>query len=107
VPFGNAGTPGSYGAIPNVHAFFANGLTTLEPNSVPMIAGVSKAGDPATPVFRAPAGNPARMFLLNGASADRDATFVLHGHVWQRDPHVCPGEAREGLTGLCEMRPLA
>jgi hypothetical protein len=94
--FGNAGTPNSFGSIPNVHAFYSNALVSGEPNAVPDIpGGVSKAGDPATPVFRAPVGDPSdkrfdtRIHLLNGASADRDGTFVLHGHVWQRDPYVC------------------
>jgi hypothetical protein len=99
--FGNAGTPNSFGSIPNVHAFYANGLVAAEPNAVPHIAGVSEAGDPATPVFRTSANMPNRMFLLNGASADRDATFVLHGHVWQRDPFVCPDDAYLGLAGFC------
>jgi len=102
VPFGNAGTPNSMGSIPNVHAFYANGLTLAEANSVPAIAGVSAAGDPATPVFRTSANTPNRMHLLNGASADRDATFVLHGHVWQRDPYVCPDDAYLGLPGFCD-----
>ncbi len=113
VPFGNAGTLNSFGSIPNVHAFFANGLTIGEPNAVPHILGVSEAGDPATPVFRQTAGAPGRMHLLNGASADRDATFILHGHVWQRDPYVCPGDDGTngptgagyfaGLPGLCSF----
>ena len=42
------------------------------------------------------------MHVLNGASADRDGTFVLHGHLWQRDPFVCPGESDLGLPGKCE-----
>ena len=33
------------------------------------------------------------MYVLNGASADRDGTFMLHGHLWQRDPYVCTGAA--------------
>jgi len=104
VPFGNAGTPNSFGSIPNVHAFFANGLTIGETNYVPEIPGISAAGDPVTPVFRQTADKPGRMHLLNGASADRDATFILHGHLWQRAPYVCPGEARiPGLVGLCDM----
>jgi hypothetical protein len=101
VPFGNAGTANSYGSLPNVHAFFANTLTAAEPNYVPANGTISALGDPATPVFRATAGQPARMHVLNGASADRDATFVLSGHVWQRDPYVCPGDNYLGLTGLC------
>jgi len=110
VPFGNAqsldGT--AFGSIPNVHALYANGLVAGEPNAIPAIAGVSALGDPQTPVFRTTVdpSNPVtdtRMYVLNGASADRDGTFILHGHVWQRDPYVCPGQARVGLTGLCEM----
>ena len=91
-----------------MQAMYANLLTIGEPNAVPAITGVSAAGDPATPVFRTPADtsglNPVfdtRMFVLNGASADRDGTFVLHGHVWQRDPHVCPGENDLLLAGRC------
>jgi hypothetical protein len=43
-PFGNAGTPNSYGSIPNVHAFYANGLAAGEPNSVPLIDGGGEPG---------------------------------------------------------------
>jgi hypothetical protein len=42
------------------------------------------------------------MHVLNGASADRDGVFILHGHVWQRDPYVCPGQNDLGLTGRCD-----
>jgi hypothetical protein len=95
VPFGNAGTPGTYGAIPNAHAMYANALVASEPNTLP-------GGDPATPVFTATAGEPLRMHVLNGASADRDGTWMLHGHLWQRDPFVCPGENDLGLAGRCD-----
>ena len=27
----------------------------------------------------------------------------MHGHLWQRDPYVCNGEARNTLTGACLM----
>jgi hypothetical protein len=111
-PFGNAGMPASYGSLPNVHAFFANGLVASEPNAIPAIPGVSAAGDPQTPVFRATADaggtNPrsdTRMHVLNGASADRDGTFILHGHVWPRDPYVCTGSSQDGsvaLPGRCD-----
>jgi hypothetical protein len=88
VPFGNAGTANSYGSIPNVQALYANNLV---------------GGDPVTPVFYTTADMATRMHVLNGASADRDSTYILHGHVWQRDPYVCPGESRETLVGLCEL----
>ena len=106
--FGNAGAGGSFGALPNVHAFYANKLVALEPNAVPAIANVSAAGDPATPVFYTGAGSPTRMYVLNGASADRDGTFILHGHVWQRDPYVCPGQndGLPGLPGRCDNNEL-
>jgi hypothetical protein len=106
VPFGNAGTPNSFGGIANAHAMYANALVAGEPNSIPVIAGVSAANDPVTPVFRttANANNSVldtRMYVLNGASADRDGTFMLHGHVWQRDPFVCPGQSDLNLAGRC------
>jgi hypothetical protein len=115
VPFGNAGTPNSFGSIPNVHEFYANGLVDSEPNHIPAIPGVSAAGDPQTPVFRVTAdpSNPVtdtRMYVLNGASADRDGTFVLHGHVWQRDPYVCTGTSQDAsvpLPGRCDPNAVA
>jgi hypothetical protein len=110
VPFGAAGAPDSYGSIPNPQAMYANVLVKDEPNAVPAIPGVSQAGDPQTPVFitKPDPANPVfdtRMFLLNGASADRDSTFVLHGHVWQRDPHVCVGASQDDeviIEGRCD-----
>jgi len=72
---------------------------------------ISVAGDPQTPVFRADANladNGAayntRMHVLNGASADRDSTYVLHGHVWPRDPFVCLEDSQDPdvpLVGRC------
>jgi hypothetical protein len=108
---GNAGTANSFGSIPNVHAFYANGLVdnvVEHPNTIPAIPGVSELGDPVTPVFwnMVDPGNPVfdtRMYVLNGASADRDGTFILHGHVWQRDPYVCPGQ-NDGLGPLMDGR---
>jgi hypothetical protein len=105
VPFGNAGTANSYGSIPNAHAMYANDLVALEPNSIPAIPGVSEAGDPVTPVIRTTANLASRMHVLNGASADRDGTFMLHGHVWQRDPFVCTGTSQDDqvpLAGRCD-----
>jgi hypothetical protein len=108
VPFGNAGTPNSYGSIQNAHAMYANNLVTdntLHPNTIQAITvgtvAVSALGDPVTPVFRADRNQPTRMYVLNGASADRDGTFILHGHLWQRDPYVCPGQNDLTLTGRC------
>ena len=103
-PFGNAGAPDSFGSITNQQAFYANELVKgANNNHIPAIPGVSEAGDPQTPVFRTTAGMATRMYVLNGASADRDGTFILHGHLWQRDPYVCPGENDLGLQGKCNL----
>jgi hypothetical protein len=102
-PFGNAGTPGSFGAL-DQDRYFANALVTAELNTIPAIAGVSAAGDPVTPVFRASAGlagtkaGNLRVHMLTPYSTDRDSALHIAGHVWQRDPFVCTGAARN-VTG--------
>ena len=108
-PFGAGGAPlnQTYGSIENAHAMYANQLVTdgNHPNFIPAIDGVSAAGDPQTPVFRTPANMATRMHVLNGASTDRDGTFMLHGHLWQRDPFVCTGAAQDDqvtLPGRCD-----
>ena len=70
-PFGNAGTPNSFGSIPSAHAMYANGLTENEPNTIPDIAGISTLGDMVTPIFRVNADtydtnpvNDTRMYCL-------------------------------------------
>ncbi|MBI2217613.1 MAG: hypothetical protein HYU51_09980 [Candidatus Rokubacteria bacterium] len=89
-PFGNAGTPGSFGAVPNPEQAYSNALVD---------------GDPATPVFTAAPGVPVRMHVLKptGIAVDdfhaRGSVFHLHGHVWQRAPYVCPGQD-DGVSGL-------
>jgi hypothetical protein len=101
--FGNAGTPNSFGAL-DQDAYFSNTLVTAETNAIPAIAGVSAAGDPVTPVFRAPAGlagtkaGNLRIHMLTPFSTDRDSALHIAGHVWQRDPFVCTG-ARRNVTG--------
>lgn len=89
-PFGGAGCgPGCYGGVPNAHAAYSNS-----------IAGNA---DPATPVFKAKAGEEVRIHSAVPHGTSRGTTLAFHGHVWQRDPYVCPGEARNGLTGACNM----
>jgi hypothetical protein len=100
--FGNAGTPNSYGSIPNAHEAFSNLLVT---GGVAPICDANNVctGDPSTPVFQANAGQPARIHITNPHGTTRGSTFALHGHAWQRAPYVCPGESRDGLTGNCNM----
>jgi hypothetical protein len=82
VAFGN--TPGGLGAVPNPQLAYSNALV---------------GGDPATPLFRATAGAPLRLHVLNPTGVTRGSVFVLHGHLWQRAPHVCPGQL-DGVAGL-------
>jgi hypothetical protein len=104
-PSGAAGAPNSYGSIENAHAMYANQLVANmdHPNFIPAIPGVSAEGDPQTPVFRVGANTATRMHVLNGASADRDGTFIVHGHLWQRDPFVCPGQ-NDGMGASMDGR---
>ncbi|MBK5103262.1 MAG: hypothetical protein JJE42_03360 [Burkholderiales bacterium] len=89
-PFGNAGCVGGcYGAMANVDSAFSNEL--------------SGGQDPATPVFQANRNQQTRIHITNPNGTSRGSTFALHGHSWQRDPYICPTEARNGLTGACEM----
>jgi hypothetical protein len=86
--FGNAG-PGvsTYGGVTEQFNVFSNDKV---------------GGDPATPVFLADADKPFRMRVTNPYGTSRGTTFQLNGHLWQRDPYICPGESRNGLTGACE-----
>jgi hypothetical protein len=81
--------PCNEGACENIadaHRYYANELV---------------GGDPETPVFTAYAGEPFRMHVLMPASSARKSVPTLHGHVWQRDPYVCPDSAHAGLAGKC------
>jgi len=49
------------------------------------------------------AGDPFRMHVLMPFAPGRGSTYDLHGHVWQRDPYVCPGDSDLGLSGKCNM----
>jgi hypothetical protein len=53
------------------------------------LANALVGGDPATPIFRAPAGMPVRFRLLHaGGNGDNQQVFELSGHVWQAEPYV-------------------
>ncbi len=55
-------------------------------------------GDPDTPIFRAYAGDPVRVRLLQGADKPRQNTFQLSGHSWRAQPHD-PGSTTIGAQG--------
>ncbi len=82
-PFGKAG----FGGIPNAGDAYANSLT---------------GRDPATPVFTAAPGQQVKLRLLNPSGVGRGSIMMLHGHVWQRSPYICPGDDQYGLVGACK-----
>jgi len=87
-PFGGAGCgQGCYGQAENAHQAYSN-----------VLAG---GADPVTPVFVATAGQEARLHVSVPHTTSRGSTLGIHGHVWQRDPYVCAGEAMYGLAGKC------
>jgi hypothetical protein len=51
-------------------------------------------------VFTVAPGTPFRMRAANPYGTSRGTTFQLHGHVWQRDPYVCPG-TQDSILGRC------
>jgi hypothetical protein len=83
-----ASTPfGTLGQVANPEDLHANALA---------------GEDPATPVFSAEAGSETRMRVLEPTGVGRGTTFSMHGHVWQRDPYICPGSMHSGLAGKCD-----
>jgi hypothetical protein len=68
-----------------------------------LISSTPGEGDPQTAVFTVAAGDPFRMHVLMPFAPGRGSTYDLHGHVWQRDPYVCPDDADLGLAGKCDM----
>jgi hypothetical protein len=83
-PFGNEA--GGLGSVANAHDAYSNSLV---------------GGDPVTPVFTTSPGLQTRLRLLEPHGGFRSSVFRLHGHVWQREPYVCPGSAHLGLPGKC------
>jgi manganese oxidase len=74
-PFsGPASQTTCFGAVKNAGDLFSNSLTG--------------GADPATPIFLATPGQPFRIGLTNPNSSNRATTFILHGHVWPRDPFL-------------------
>ena len=59
--------------------------------------------NPQTAVFMVTPNTPFRQHVLMPSAPGRGSTFDLHGHVWQRDPYICPDDAEFGLPGKCNM----
>jgi hypothetical protein len=103
INYGNEAMWFRFGINPTDHPAMSN-----EPNADMSFSNALVGGDPETPVFAVQAGDPFRMHVLMPFAAGRGSTFDLHGHVWQRDPYVCPGNGDTGspgapLKGKCDM----
>jgi hypothetical protein len=85
--------PGGFGGVPNSHQSYSNILTANQ--------------DPVTPVLLANAGKEARMHWVVPYGTTRGSTINIHGHVYQRQPYVCEGSARNALTGACTLTEVA
>jgi hypothetical protein len=74
-----------------------------------MCTNTACTGDPATPVFAAKPGTEVQLHTAVPHGTSRGTTMTVHGHVWQRDPYVCPNEtgqrgtANLDLPGACNM----
>ncbi|MFP5335167.1 MAG: SdrD B-like domain-containing protein, partial [Actinomycetes bacterium] len=55
-------------------------------------------GDPSTPIFRAYAGDPVRMRVLQGSDKPRQHAFQQSGHAWRAQPDD-PGSTLVGTQG--------
>ncbi len=63
-----------FGSVRNAGDLFSNSLTA--------------GADPQVPVFKALPGQQFRIGLVHPNSSNRGTTFILHGHVWPRDPFL-------------------
>ncbi len=97
----------NYGTEPLWYRFGINptddeGMLDL-PNAGDAYSNGLAGGDPETAVFDVAPGAPFRQHVLMPWGPGRGSTYDLHGHVYQRDPYVCPNDADLGLTGKCNM----
>ncbi|HET9578279.1 MAG TPA: hypothetical protein VFP44_10660, partial [Usitatibacter sp.] len=94
--FGGAGCTGDAADVPgpcfgsvDAHLAYSNQATG--------------GADPQTPVFVANAGQEVRMHVGVPHTTSRGTTWSINGHVWQRDPYICPSDSRNGLLGACNL----
>jgi hypothetical protein len=59
----------------------------------------AKPGDPLTPVLQAKANYPTRIRVLQAGGHARNEVFVVHGHLWDKEPYVS-GSARIGRNNF-------
>ena len=76
----------------------ATAANPLEGSKLASVFSSHVHGDPDTPIFRAYAGDPVRMRVLQGGDKPRQHAFELAGHAWKTDPHD-PGSSLKGNSG--------
>ena len=65
----------------------ASGVQWSAVDATKMTANKLVGGDPQTPILRAPAGMPVRIYAMSaGGIGDNQQSFELTGHVWQETP---------------------
>jgi hypothetical protein len=79
--------------------FGHDGYAGVEPQ-YDLFSNARVGGRPATPLFRVRSDQAFRMRVTNPYGTSRGTTFALHGHLWPRDPYVCPG-SKDGIPGRC------
>jgi len=83
-PFGNGGSASSawsgegFGGLKNTHLAFSDRCC----------GGAQDVGRPATPVFKVPLREEARVRIVMPAGVGRGTTLMIGGHGWQRDPYL-------------------
>ncbi len=82
-------TPATPGVPPSGDLVTLGGVNWAGVKTGPYISNELVGGDPETPIFRAPAGMPARFRLLHaGGNGDNQQVFEISGHSWQAEPYV-------------------
>ena len=72
--------------------------STIKGRTLADVFDSSQHGDPETPVFRAYAGDPLRVRVLQGSDKPRQHSFQLSGHSW-RSQAEDPGSNLVGTSG--------
>lgn len=90
----------NYASEPFRHRVGRDPITATPTNPIDGVALANvfssrEHGDPATPIFRAYAGDPVRVRLVQGGDKPRQNSIEISGHAWRRQP----GDPNSDLVG--------
>jgi len=85
-----------FGFAPNAPLGFTRDLVITK-----ILTNGQVGGDPETPIFQAVRRDPVRFRVLEPGGHARNHIFQIHGHIWQQEPWVCPGQFHNGVPGEC------